>query len=100
MLSRPANAWISVRESIRDLEADLRTFADRRMSRVQFRDETANLIGPHHFDDDARQQYFEFTNELFGDNQSQTFDQARIDAIIAKWRHWKSGLCATSRPRS
>ena len=62
------------------------------MSSVQFRDETANLLGPQQFDDEARQRYLEFTDELFGDNQSQTFDPERMDTITAKWRGWMSGL--------
>ena len=100
VLSRPASARISVRESIRDLEAELITFADRRMSRVQFRDATANLIGPIHFDVEARQRYLEFTNELFG---RQSITTSRFVADGRDHREMATldvGIGATSRPRS
>ena len=89
-------ARITSRELIRELEAELAASADRRMSRVQFRDETANLIGPSHFDDEARQRYPEITRELFGTDQSSVLDSPRMELITAKWRHWMSGLARRS----
>ena len=85
-------ARITSRELVRELEADLATFADQRMSQVRFRNETANLLGPLQFDDEARQRYLEIVNELFGADQSPVLDSQRMDLITAKWRGWMSGL--------
>ena len=88
----PPARRITSRELVRELEADLATFADQRMSQVRFRNETANLLGPLQFDDEARQRYLEIVNELFGADQSPVLDSQRMDLITAKWRGWMSGL--------
>ncbi len=86
-LTRPEHMGERNEEVVAELERLLQASRDKELSKIAFRDHTANLLGPPEYEPQVWERYGQFCRELFEDASQALLraDREAVSIVVGRW---------------